>query len=788
MSAPDSPFSDLFPKLLRTHYEQLHQGSGIGDDIIAERRYFSVFGPAELASLGFGSISKQQAMGLVLPVWGPDGSNSLYVHRPDSPSVDPKGRPRKYLLPPGASTRLDCPPRCRAGLGNPSIDLWIVEVQKKADAGASRGLCIVALLGVWNFKGKNGLGGTTWLADWDYIALNERAVYIAYDSDVMEKSSVRAACGRLAEHLRRKHAKVTIVYLPVGDGQQKIGLDDYLLTHTTEDLRALAVATPAAPTANRPTIELLDAGPATLRRPLGLVDGRAYAVTWLWVKTTTTEYQNDKGQIERLAKPRVQTIHSKTVIRDDGATFGDHADQPLDALGVRVLLPSQPREGKLWRAAGVTAYRGKQRVNGTWVFRQLVALVDHFVDFERSLADQETMCELVACYILTTWFLDAFTCIGFLWPSGGYGCGKTKLGMLICEVAYLGEAVLSGSTYAAMRDLADMGGTILLDDVEALTDPRKTDPDKRNLLLAGNRKGSVIAVKELTENKQWVTRYVDAYCPRLFTATRLPDPILASRTIVVPLVRTANAAKGNREVLDYKQWPHDRGALVDDLWALALANLSGMAAHEDAVNREAPLVGRALEPWRPVLAVAHFLAHAATVQHDPHLTGLYRRMTAMATSYQTERTTLEGPDLVRLVVRALLDVAVSSVVPLVPFSRWGTERLEITVDAIVQRVNTLAVEEELATQGEGAYTTGKRVGWVLSRQLRLPKAPREHGKGRARAATLLEIDRLAQSYGLSGLPRAETVVAEQTVPPPQNGTNGTTEETVPDEAWEEVRV
>ena len=54
--------------------------------------------------------------------------------------------------------RVDCPPRCRPGLADPAVPLWITEGQKKADALASRGLCAIALLGVWNWRGTNACG------------------------------------------------------------------------------------------------------------------------------------------------------------------------------------------------------------------------------------------------------------------------------------------------------------------------------------------------------------------------------------------------------------------------------------------------------------------------------------------------------------------------------------------------------------------------------------------------------------------------------------------------------
>jgi hypothetical protein len=146
---------------------------------------------------------------------------------------------------------------------------------------------------------------------------------------------------------------------------------------------------------------------------------------------------------------------------------------------------------------------------------------------------------------------------------------------------------------------------LLFGDVDQFADPKRTDPDRRNLLLAGNRKGTVVAVKEPLRNGRWNIRYVNAYCARLFTAILLPDPVLASRTIVIPLVRTADPKKANAEVLNDSLWPCDRKQLLDDLWALALANLARIPAHVAAVD--APLTGRTLEPWKGILAVAHWL-------------------------------------------------------------------------------------------------------------------------------------------------------------------------------------
>jgi hypothetical protein len=85
------------------------------------------------------------------------------------------------------------------------------------------------------------------------------------------------------------------------------------------------------------------------------------------------------------------------------------------------------------------------------------------------------------------------------------------------------------------------------------------------------------------------------------------DEVLGSRSIVVPLVRSGDHARTKACVLDQAGWPCERRRLVDDLWALGLANLPLLPAHDKEAAAAARLAGRDLEPWRAVLAVAHWL-------------------------------------------------------------------------------------------------------------------------------------------------------------------------------------
>jgi hypothetical protein len=244
-------------------------------------------------------------------------------------------------------------------LTNPAIPLWITEGLKKADALASHDLCAIALLGVWAFKGKNPFGGTTILADFDNVALKGRDVHIVFDSDVMLKPQVRQALIRLTEHLQRKGAHVTAVYLPQNDGQ-KVGVDDYLLSHNVQELEGLIEAPRSQPQPAAPNVELLTCPPARLSRPLMLIDGQAYAATWLWTRTTITEKCGKDGELVRLADPVVEDQQRLFVVRGDGVLFGEVSDckvLPMRELGLTVHLPEVPRDSRLWSASGVNAYR-----------------------------------------------------------------------------------------------------------------------------------------------------------------------------------------------------------------------------------------------------------------------------------------------------------------------------------------------------------------------------------------------------------------------------------------------
>lgn len=220
--------------------------SGVAPAVSLARDYRTVETKAELGRLGFGKAA-QLVPTLLVPVYNERGEVVLFQHRPDEPRRNSKGQLNKYETPFGAKMVVDVPPGARDRLSDPAVPLFITEGVRKADAAVSAGLCCVALLGVWNWRGSNSDGGKTALSIWESVALKDRTVYIAFDSDVMLKPAVNDALVRLGAFLKRRGAKVVYIYLPTEDGG-KVGLDDYLASgKTISDLMLLAKPEPLTP-------------------------------------------------------------------------------------------------------------------------------------------------------------------------------------------------------------------------------------------------------------------------------------------------------------------------------------------------------------------------------------------------------------------------------------------------------------------------------------------------------------------------------------------------------------
>jgi hypothetical protein len=484
-------FSEAIPQLLTEHFNHLSEGSGINTDVIKERGYRSLLGKAELEKLGF-TPAQQRSPGILIPLWSVDSKEAGYQFRPDHPRTNNRGKPVKYESPTGSSNRLDCPPRCQKMIGNPQVPLWITEGSKKADALASRNACAISVTGVWGFKGKNQFGGITFLADWDYVALKGRTVYLAFDSDIVTKEPVRKALEHIGEHLRRKGSTVHIIQLPQLEGQSKTGIDDYLLRYSLQDAERLA------------------------------------------------------GEF-RLEEMEDKNRFVSGFVLPDG-TVGEMVVSSEDERSFMIVVNGSVRKAYQHETAKVTYLPTNDLLVGEVVhfastaipydsqallFKEIRTFIHRYLELPTDFE------EIASLYVLLTWVYEFAPSIPYLRVIGDWGTGKTRFLQVAGAVCFR-PIFASGATTPApiFRILEQFRGTLVLDEADFKDSAAWTEMVK--LLNNGYRPGMPV-LRADKENGKWYPRSYQVFGPKLIS-TRFPfkDEALESRCLtseMLPLTR-----------------------------------------------------------------------------------------------------------------------------------------------------------------------------------------------------------------------------------------------------------
>lgn len=273
---PSSPARPSLPPMSDAHRDELVNGSAIHPDVIAERGYLSL--RAHQLPRGFADYQRRD--GLYIPIRSVSGDLRSAQLKPDTPRTS-NGRPVKYETVADLPQCIDVPLAALQYLGDPGTPLWITEGAKKVDSAVSHGIaCIIGLQGVYGWRGTNASGGKTALPDWESIALNQRDVVIAFDSDCMTRPQVRDALARLAAFLTRRGAQVGYCIMPDLPNGGKCGLDDYFARGGTFDALCEYIVETLPPIDDTPDAD--SAATADVPDLLRVCDVAAEEIDWLW--------------------------------------------------------------------------------------------------------------------------------------------------------------------------------------------------------------------------------------------------------------------------------------------------------------------------------------------------------------------------------------------------------------------------------------------------------------------------------------------------------------------------
>ena len=209
--------------------QALKTESAILDEILDENPIHEVAHGRELPE-GFSGRQRRRAPGLLFGITRPDGTTG-YIFRPDEP--DPKNPGHKYEQPCKAlgapGNVLGIPAGAQPLVGDTGIPVFFVEGTKKMLAVASAAriagavVLVVCISGVWNWL-SDGKPITDLLA----IPVEEREVYIGFDSDVFRKPDVGDAARAFWRHLEGRGATVYLAHLEDRPDGSKTGADDFL--------------------------------------------------------------------------------------------------------------------------------------------------------------------------------------------------------------------------------------------------------------------------------------------------------------------------------------------------------------------------------------------------------------------------------------------------------------------------------------------------------------------------------------------------------------------------------
>lgn len=177
---------------------------------------------------------------IVIPYYDAAGSMMQFDHRGnpapfcrirylDMPRTSGfvKQKPQRYTQPRDSGQRVYFPPfvdwaRIAA---DPKEPIVITEGEKKAIAGCVNGFPMIALGGVFNFMSTME-ALLPELEAWQWAG---RDVYVCFDSDAATNPMILTAEARLVDELQRKRgAQCYLTRLPQ-DGDDKVGVDDFLL-------------------------------------------------------------------------------------------------------------------------------------------------------------------------------------------------------------------------------------------------------------------------------------------------------------------------------------------------------------------------------------------------------------------------------------------------------------------------------------------------------------------------------------------------------------------------------
>lgn len=473
-----------------------------------------------------------------------------------------------------------------------------------------------------------------------------------------------------------------------------------------KDIKKAIVSLEADEPVEEDFVEIMDGTPDIIDQPLAIIQNAVYAITKVWVKNSSDESDHNGHEMIYIVSSKREALPVVEI---------------PEKWKFQVNLKDLPNKDLLLSGKALKAFMEGYTPDIITTFNNMVKVVNTFLDFSLSFASQEQMCKLLVCLALLTWFRLAIEALAYTWFNGEKGSGKSQAGIVWSMLSFLGKVISTNTSLPSIRNYAGYGASLMLDDAEKLTNKNDiTEQDKRTLFLSGYRKGMTVDIQE-KQGDNWITREISAYCPKAFSAIKLPDDVLGSRSIIIPLIRSIDLEKSNRDPMNTRLWPCNQTKLKDDLWLLALLHLKETVEISNELNGEDVLCGREYEKWKGILMIARLLERHGLSGFEAEvreIMGLY---------FKDEVSTITENELIPLIIEELDEMLKNE-------GKDKTE-FEFSVKDLASKLTIKAREQGILSDEKGYYvgTIGK-----LLTSLRIPRIKKEKGNQRKLSIKLIE--------------------------------------------------
>jgi hypothetical protein len=510
------------PPLTPEHRDDLRR-SGLSDATIHALGIRSLAPEEWLRYCSPALIEKVTSL-LLFPYPGTDDFYRLKLF----PAVsDGDGRHVRYYQPARTPPAFYVPPTTRAVLADPGVELLAGEGEKKAAKGNQENLSMIGLGGLWNWRHAGRP-----ILDFDLIDCFERSVLLVPDSDVWTRTNLLQATYALGKEFESRGAVVAVIKLPTGADGGKVGLDDFLVAQTVDELRMLP----------RPSLK-----------------DRVFARVGGWWKNWS----------KRQAEAQEHTADARTLLETAGSVIRLHPAQDLVGDVLTYGLPTE--RGPVIITSAREVWRGDQPPKGialrhralpfssispatatAWLNEATGSVAMALDEIEAFLRRHVAFKDEHAPRWLAAWTLGTYCHRAFpIYPylsirSPERRCGKTRLLETLSLIAFNAPGVdVNPSEAVIFRRASTTAGTQLLDEIENLMDDRERLGMLIEVLNAGFQKGGVVSRLQKVDG-DFVEIPFEAYAPRALAGISRIRATLEDRSLFLAMIRKRKSDRVER--------------------------------------------------------------------------------------------------------------------------------------------------------------------------------------------------------------------------------------------------